>query len=230
MITLDIIQNDPEVPLGNYALFLEEKGIACRTVRPYAGDVLPGVEEVEGAIVLGGAMGVYDTLKYPYLDDVKRFLAEVVAAKKPVLGICLGGQLLADVLGAKITCNSPARERGTLPVSLSEKGLSDPLFAGVPRQFISFQWHNDSFAIPEGADLLASSPVCAGQAFRYGKAAYGTQFHPEVTPQIVTNWSGNTAERAKSTARYLAEFTAREMEYEAASRLILQNFLSIVLN
>ncbi|WP_246525533.1 type 1 glutamine amidotransferase [Geomobilimonas luticola] len=224
---LTIVQNDPEVPLGSYADYLAELAVPYRTVQPSRGEMLPEAEGVAAAIILGGAMGVHDTDRHPFLHEVKHFIAEMVDGEVPLLGICLGGQLLADVLGATVTYNSPHREKGTLPVILTEKGESDPLFAGVSREFVSFQWHNDSFLVPEGGVLLASSPTCPGQAFRYGPVAYGTQFHPEVNRRIIADWSGRTPERMVRTRHYQEEFDLRLREYDAASRRILLNFLNI---
>lgn len=224
---LTIIQNDPEVPLGTYADCLEELAAPYRTVHPCRGEMLPEAEGVAAAIVLGGAMGVHDTDRHPFLRDVKRFIAEMVERVVPLLGICLGGQLLADVLGAMVTYNSPHREKGTLPVILTEEGERDPLFAGMSREFVSFQWHNDSFLVPEGGVLLASSPTCPGQAFRYGPVAYGTQFHPEVNRRIIADWSSWRPSTAARVELFLSEFDARRSEYDLASRRILFNFLNI---
>lgn len=224
---LTIIQNDPDVPLGTYADCLEELAVPYRTVHPYRGEMLPEAEGVVAAIVLGGAMGVHDTDRHPFLRDVKPFIAEMVEREVPLLGICLGGQLLADVLGATVTYNSPHREKGTLPVILTEEGERDPLFAGMSREFMSFQWHNDSFLVPEGGVLLASSPTCPGQAFRYGPVAYGTQFHPEVNRRTIADWSGRTPERRARTRHYQEEFDLQQGEYDAVSRRILLNFLNI---
>jgi len=105
--------------------------------------------------------------------------------------------------------------------------VDDPLFAGMKREFVSFQWHNDSFLVPEGGILLASSPSCPCQAFRYGPVAYGTQFHPEVNRRIIADWSSWTPETAALTGQLLAEYAAREPGYKAASRQILFNFLRI---
>ena len=224
---LIVVQNDPEVPLGTYAGYLEESAVPYRTVQPYRGEMLPEAEGVAAAIVLGGAMGVHDTDRHPFLHDVKRFIAGMVAREVPFLGICLGGQLLADVLGATVTYNSPHREKGTLPVTLTEEGMGDPLFAGVVREFVSFQWHNDSFLVPEGGIHLASSPACPGQAFRYGPVAYGTQFHPEVDRQIIADWSSWRPSTAARAEQFLSDFAVRRTEYDAASHMILLNFLRI---
>lgn len=223
---LVIIQNDPDVPLGAFAGPLAEEGILHRTVRPCAGEALPPLSAVTAALVLGGAMGVHDEDRHPFLAEVKGFIRGCAAQAIPFLGICLGGQLLADALGARVTPNA-CGEKGTLTVRLSPEGRRDPLFTGVPEEFVTFQWHNDCFALPEGAVLLASSPACPGQAFRFGENAYGLQFHPEVDRAIVDLWARETRETAPVAERFLTDFVATQDDYRRASRLLLENFLRL---
>lgn len=224
---LHIIQNDPEVPAGTYGAHIEERGIPCHIVRPYAGEPLPPLNQVSAAIVLGGAMGVHDLAKHPFLADLKRFIRETVDQRTPFLGICLGGQLLADVLGARVTASSPCGEKGTLEVQLTEAGGHDPLFSGIAKSFITFQWHNDSFEIPDGGILLASSPACPNQAFRFGENAYGIQFHPEVDRTIVGLWAKWADKTASNCERFIEEFDRALPAYADASRKILFNFLAL---
>ena len=221
-----ILQNDPEVPAGAYADYLEEMGVPFRLVRPFAGEELPPAGEWTAVIVLGGAMGVHDTAEYPFLAAVTGFIGDVVAAGVPYLGICLGGQLLAHVLGAPVTTGA-CGEKGTHTVTLTSEGENDPLFAGIPSPFVTFQWHNDTFAIPAPGTLLASSPICPHQAFRVGERAWGLQFHPEVNREIVAAWARWSAETASSADRFVAEFAAAEPGFQDASRRLLANFLRI---
>ena len=224
---LVIVQNDNDVPAGDYGLYLTEEGVPFRIVRPCDGEDIPPVSGISGAILLGGAMGVHDVERFPFLHRVKRAIGEWVMAGVPYLGICLGGQLLADVCGGTV---SPGRcgEKGIHPVALLPAGLHDPLFAGVSGAFLTFQWHNDCFSVPEGGVLLSSSPACPGQAFRMGKNAYGFQFHPEVDRSIVELWAGETPETAPFIERYLDEFISSEEQYHRVSRTILRNFLDLV--
>ncbi|GLI38723.1 type 1 glutamine amidotransferase [Geobacter hydrogenophilus] len=221
-----IVQNDPEVPAGAYAHYLEEMGVSFRLLCPFAGEELPPAEEAAAVLVLGGAMGVHDTAKHPFLRAVKGFIAKTVAAGIPYLGICLGGQLLAHVLGAPVTTGANG-EKGTLTVTLTPDGGSDPLFAGISSSFRTFQWHNDTFAIPDGGALLASSPACPHQAFRMGARAWGLQFHPEVTREIVAAWARWSDETAPLADRFVEEFAAAEPDFQDASRRILVNFIRI---
>ena len=222
-----IIQNDPEVPPGNFDDIIRGLNIPCRIVHPYNSEALPPVKEISAAIVLGGAMGVHDTAKHPFLVGVKAFIRECVQRETAFLGVCLGGQLLAETLGGRVTANSPYGEKGTLCVTLTAAGEEDPLFAGIPREFISFQWHNDSFEIPAGGTLLATSAACTGQAFRFGACAWGTQFHPEVDRAIVGCWARWTEETAPHADRFLADFVLKEQTYLEVSHRLLGNFLKL---
>ncbi|HEX2769597.1 MAG TPA: type 1 glutamine amidotransferase [Geobacteraceae bacterium] len=220
-----IIQNDPEVPPGNFAAAINELKVPCLTVHPYIGEVIPPVREVSAAIVLGGAMGVHDTGKHPFLVRVKAFIRECMRTETPFLGVCLGGQLLAEQLGGRVIADSQHAEKGTLPVTLTAAGEEDPLFTGISREFISFQWHNDSFEIPANGTHLAFSVDCPGQAFRIGPCAWGTQFHPEVDCSIVDCWARWTEETAPLADQFLADFARTEQTYLQASRRLLGNFL-----
>ena len=223
---LVIIQNDPEVPLGAFAGYLAEASVPYRTAHPYRGEALPSAGEVTAVMVLGGAMGVHDVDRHPFLRLLKGFIRDCLDAGIPFLGICLGGQLLADVLGAPVASPSLRGEKGTLTVRLTAAGKGDPLFAGVPEEFVTFQWHNDSFGVPAGAVLLASSAACPNQAFRWGGLAWGIQFHPEVDQAIVDCWARWGEETAADADTFLSEFAAREESSRAASRRILTNFLA----
>ena len=224
---IHIVQNDPEVPPGLVGEELDRLGAAWRVVRPDLGEPFPEPATTRGAICLGGAMGANDDRKHPFLAELKAFLREIAGRDIPYLGICLGGQLLASALGADVTSGVHV-EKGTYPVILTPEGADDRLFRGIDREFVSFQWHNDNFAIPEGAVRLASSPGCPNQAFRVGTRVWGVQFHPEVDERIVREWSSWTRETASRTEAIVAEYRAREVEYRWVSRLLMENFLAAV--
>jgi len=220
-----IIQNDPEVPPGTIAENLEAIGIVYAVHHPYNGDPLPDPRDMSALIVLGGAMGANDDARHPFLCELKGFIRKVVAAGIPYFGICLGGQLLAAALGARVASNR-WEELGSLPVELVPTGQGDFLFEGIPRKFITFQWHHDSFDIPDGGVLLASSPLCGHQAFRYGTTAWGVQFHPEVTEQIIRDWCAWDRSTAGRTEELIIAYHVMENEYKAVSRQLLVNFLT----
>lgn len=150
-------------------------------------DAEPSLEGYEGLIVLGGPMNVDEASDYPFLETEVRLIKDAMERGFPILGICLGSQLLAKALGAKVKKN-PEKEIGWYDLSPTEDGTSDPLlstFSGVEK---IFQWHGDTFELPEGAVLLASSPLCSNQAFRLGENIYGFQFHLEVDEPMIERW------------------------------------------
>ncbi len=136
-------------------------------------------------IVMGGPWSVYDD--YRWLEPETRLIRRAVEEEVPVLGICLGAQLIAAALGASVyPCGN--KEIGWYPLDVSDSGRRDPLFSHLEARETVFQWHGDTFDLPAGAELLASSPLCPHQAFRYGRSTYALQFHLEVTAAIAAEW------------------------------------------
>ena len=218
---LHIIQNDPEVPPGNLLDYITIPYIVHHL---YRGDLLPEAGDIAALIVLGGAMGANDDAGYPFLTDLKKLILSVVASRTPYFGICLGGQLLAAALGAKVV-SGRWEELGTLDVSLTSEGGNDRLFNGIAPDFKTFQWHHDSFDIPADGLLLASSAACLHQAFRVGKSAWGVQFHPEVTEAIIRNWCAWSSSTNAITDKMVADFVGITEEYRATSCQLLTNFI-----
>jgi len=214
---VDIIQNDPDVPSGVFAEFLAEWRVPYHILRADLHQELP--PGADAVVVLGGIMGVHDEAAHPFLHRVKDHLVRLLAAGTPLLGICLGGQLLADVAGGIVSSNCRG-EKGLVDLTLTAAGGDDPLFAGIAGRFAAFQWHNDSFTVPPGASHLASSALCPGQAFRLGNA-WGIQFHPEVDGRIVANWSRGTTQRQQ----LIAAFAAAEQTHRAMARRLLATCL-----
>jgi GMP synthase-like glutamine amidotransferase len=219
---LHIIQNDPGVPAGN---ILENLPIQPLVHNLYQGDHLPELRQVSALIVLGGAMGANDDDRHPFLTGLKTFIRQVVAAGIPYLGICLGGQLLAAALEGRVASGRWG-ELGVRQVNLNSEGKQDRLFRGIPGDFCSFQWHQDSFDLPPGAVLLASSADCPHQAFRSGQSAWGLQFHPEVTEKIVRDWCALEGTASSRTEEMVAAFHAEAEEYRATAACLLKNFLA----
>jgi GMP synthase-like glutamine amidotransferase len=222
---LHIIQNDPEVPPGN---ILDHLAVPYAIHHPYRGEPLPAVTAISALIVLGGAMGANDDARHRFLTGLKQLLRSVVAARIPYLGICLGGQLLAAALDAPVVSHR-WEELGTLSVSLTDEGTADPLFNGLAREFATFQWHHDSFDIPAGGVLLATSHACPHQAFRVGEAAWGLQFHPEVTEPILRDWCAWDQSTNGRVEELAAAFSRNEHIYRETSRRLLNNFLMLPL-
>ncbi|TEB13019.1 type 1 glutamine amidotransferase [Pelotomaculum propionicicum] len=139
-------------------------------------------------IVLGGPMNVYEEDAYPYLRQVDLLIKQAVKQGMPVLGTCLGGQLIAKALGAPVTLN-PVQEIGWYLMRLTAEGSKSPFFKDLPGEFPVFHWHSDTFALPGGASHLAETGACANQAFSYGPNVLAVQFHLEITPSIIYDWN-----------------------------------------
>jgi GMP synthase (glutamine-hydrolysing) len=218
-----LVQNDPQCPPGLCAEVIAASGHPFLTVAAHRNAPFPDPSRATGVIVLGGEMGVHDNEEFPHLAQVRDFMSEALRAGTPLLGICLGGQLLSQVAGGSVASPSPHGEQGICRVELNEAGLSDPLFAGVERCFVTFQLHNDSFTVPEGAVLLAGSAVCPSQAFRLGSTAYGFQFHPEVDEAIAAAWGDSST----PPVDFLTPLRAATVPFQVASRAILGNFVTL---
>lgn len=192
---------------------------------------LPDSLEGIGAIIsLGGPMSVYEEDKYRFLQDEGELLKKSIQQEVPILGICLGAQLLARACGAKVK-KAAVSEIGWNKVSLTKFGKNDPLFTALPNELEVFQWHEDTFEIPEGAVHLAASRVCLNQAFRSGKNAYGLQFHIEVTPEMVGSWIKRYAPKgcpAVDARDMLVEAYRRRQAFEKQAGIIYLNFARVI--
>ncbi|HEV2968868.1 MAG TPA: gamma-glutamyl-gamma-aminobutyrate hydrolase family protein [Pirellulales bacterium] len=146
-------------------------------------------EQLAGLIVMGGPMNVDETDRYPFLADEVKWIRQSVDAGLPVLGVCLGSQLLSKALGSRVYPNR-VKEIGWYEIGLTDAARSDQLFGDCRPTETVFQWHGDTFDLPDGAVRLAHSEQCENQAFRFGRVAYGLQFHLEVTPEIIASWLG----------------------------------------
>jgi GMP synthase (glutamine-hydrolysing) len=165
---------------------LRSRGLDLVRVELDEGEPLPDWREFPAIVVMGGPMGAYDDAEHPWLGPEKRLLREAVEADVPVWGVCLGAQLLAAALGARVY-RGERPEVGVLQVELTDDASGDPVFGDAPSSFPTLQWHGDSFDLPAGATLLASSAAYPNQAFRVGRS-YGLQFHLEVPLELATEW------------------------------------------
>jgi len=178
------IQNDPAVTLGYIKEWIEDRNYPLTCTKMYEYGELPPLDSFDLLIILGGKMGSYDEEEFSWLKTEKNFIRECIDANKWVFGICLGVQLLANVLGAKVYPHSH-QEIGWWPLTLTDEALSSPLLTGVPNEFVVFEHHGDTFDLPEGAVRLATSSGCMNQAFSYGDRVIGIQFHPEFTNDMI---------------------------------------------
>ncbi len=221
---LVVVQIDPLVPPGLLLDLIQGGDLPFRLVTLFADDHSLGFEDALAVIVLGGTMSVGDTIEFPFLLSLKEFIQAVVHRGIPYLGICLGGQLLAEVLGGTVHLGKRG-EKGCHQISLTEAGITDPLFSGMPEHFISFQWHGDCFDPPPGTVHLAWSAACPYQAFRHGQTAYGIQFHPEVTWGTVLAWSSEEGDQQMAITK---GFEAVAHAYREVSLKFLGNFLQLI--
>ena len=183
-----VLQHIACEPPGVYEDVLREGGATIHRVELDEGEPLPDWRAFDAVIAMGGPMGACDDAELPWLYEEKRLIAEAVRAGTPFWGVCLGVQLLAASLGARVYAG-PAPEVGLLRVELTEDALEDPVFARLPSDLLTLQWHGDTFDLPAGAVRLAGSPAYPNQAFRVGDAAYGVQFHLEVSPDLAREWA-----------------------------------------
>jgi GMP synthase (glutamine-hydrolysing) len=183
MAKIWVLQHHPVENLGAIADALEDAALAWQYVRVFDRAPIPSdMKGAGGLIVMGGPETVYQLDRYPYLRDEMRLLESALRDNKPILGICLGAQLLAAVLGATVK-RGEYREIGWYPVRLAEAAHDDRLMRGLPVEFMAAHWHSDVFELPSGAAALASSAKTAIQAFRHGEKAYGLLFHAEITEE-----------------------------------------------
>jgi GMP synthase-like glutamine amidotransferase len=193
-----VVQNFENTGLGQIGAALKEAGADIDIRMAHLGDALPQTSAGHDAIVvLGGGQNARDDDKYPYIPALLGLMRDFADTDRAVLGICLGSQLLARAYGAENLIGA-APEFGWRTVSLTDAARTDPVLAAAPESFPIFQWHDDTFTLPDGAVRLAGSEVASNQAFRIGRAAYGVQFHFEADRPLVREWN-------RAFAGYLAE-------------------------
>jgi GMP synthase (glutamine-hydrolysing) len=196
-----ILQHISCEPPGVYEDVMYERGATLHRVEADEGDAFPDWHDFDAIVAMGGPMGAYQTDLFPWLAAEKQLIAEAVRGGTPFFGACLGAQLLADCLGGKVY-SGVKPEVGVMPVELTAAGRTDPVTRRVPAVFPTLQWHSDTFDLPEGAVLLASSPAYESQSFRWGPAAYAVQFHLEVTAAMAAEW-GRVPAYSEALARVL---------------------------
>lgn len=175
------LQHVPFENPGTIIDWARKKGHSLTGTHLYNHETVPAVEQFECLVIMGGPMNIYEEEKYPWLRYEKQFIKEAIEAGKIVLGICLGAQLIADVLGGKVTKN-PEGEIGWLPVKFNKEALKSPLSENFPETVCVFQWHNDTFSsLGSGSVCIAGSQACKHQAFVYKERVVGFQFHLECT-------------------------------------------------
>jgi len=171
--------------LGSIETWAQQAGHNISHTALYDNEPLPDINGVDCLVIMGAPMNIYQEAEYPWLVAEKRFIAEVIDAGKPVLGICFGAQLIADVLGAKVYPNSE-KEIGWFPIEKTTDFPAIPLLEALPNSLEVFHWHGDTFGLPSGAQALFHSAVCEQQGFIYQEKVIALQFHLETTMESAT--------------------------------------------
>ncbi|MGA0542716.1 type 1 glutamine amidotransferase [Neotabrizicola sp. VNH66] len=183
-----IVENTAITHHGQVGVALHERAALVDILRPFRDEALPLRPMADALVVFGGEQSALDDESHPYLPQLADLMAAYAAEDRPVLGICLGSQLLARAFGAENRLGQ-TQEFGWCEVALTGAGQADPVTGALPGRFPIFQWHSDTFTLPPGAVHLAGSDVAPVQAFRIGRATYGTQFHFEANRAVVADWT-----------------------------------------
>jgi GMP synthase-like glutamine amidotransferase len=181
--------------MANIEVWAKNNGHRVSRTLLFKGEEFPLLSDFDLLVIMGGPMGVHDESQYPWLKAEKKFMRQSIATGKMALGICLGAQLLADVLGASVAKN-PQKEIGWFPVRLTPEARKAPVFRGIPDELMAFHWHGDTFEIPKGAVRIASSDACANQAFVLGRII-GLQFHLESSKESIDRLVRNCGNELK---------------------------------
>jgi len=187
------LQHVPFEDTGSLTQDIAANGHSLSTTHWYKGDKAPALDSFDVLIVMGGPMGVYDHDIYPWLTEEKALIADAISAGKKIIGICLGAQLIACVLGAKVTRNAH-REIGWFPLQIAANASDHPVAKYLAECEEVFHWHGDTFELPAQAQLIASSEACTHQAYVIDNQIYGFQFHLETTEASATALIKNCAE------------------------------------
>ncbi len=215
---------------------LRERGTELCRVELDEGEALPDWRDFDAIVAMGGPMSATDDAELPWLTDEKRLIGEAVREGVPFWGVCLGVQLLAASLGARVY-RGPEPEVGLLPVTLTAEARDDPVFAAVTEDLVTLQWHGDTFDLPPEAVKLAGSPAYPNQAFRV-KRAYGVQFHLEVSAEMAREWAEvpeyvTSLERTfgrEGAPAFLTAIEERADEMRGAGRVLFERWLDRVVD
>ncbi len=229
-----VVQHAWEDPPGTLGEIMQEQGILFDTVKVEEGDALPGLTGYDAFVILGGPQHAADDHVHLYLAQEKDLIRQAVAQDIPLLGVCLGGQLLAHTMGAPLQRDAMI-EIGFYEAYLTAEGQHDPLFQGLPATQQVFHWHADTFEVPVGGVLLATGDNASKQAFRLGRRAYGLQYHIELTPDMFDTWIHFHPHRQDAIETLgLERYTKIEQErsvrypvYREHMGILFKNFLSI---
>ncbi|MCW2742529.1 MAG: putative glutamine amidotransferase [Blastococcus sp.] len=233
MPRLLVVQPDPLGRLDRFADWLTEEGLEIRVVRPFVGERVPATLEEDALLVLGGHMSSLDDDGFAWLADIRRLLRASVDSSRPALGICLGGQLMAQAFGGTVTVGDRGVESGVVRVRWRPEARTDELFADLPTPFLAGSMHGDMVrTLPDGAVWLGHTDMYPHQAFRVATSAWGVQFHPEVSLSAFRSWvdatSGDDPEALDRNRRGLRDLERLDDEVVRATRPLAERFAAIV--
>lgn len=208
-----VVQHDREDPAGVVGERIAARGATLVPTLPHEGGSFPeGPEGFDGLVLMGGPMCAADDAGYPYYPRLHKMVRRFHDAGRPILGICLGSQIIARSFGKPVYRNK-VTEIGFCKVDLTEAGRADPMFAGLGDALRPMQWHEDTFDMPDEAVRLATNADCANQAYRIGRSTYAVQFHPEVDRDMVRTW----AKSAKADDATIARLETEMKDHLAAA-------------
>lgn len=217
---------------GTLVSYLENSGHVMRTVSlDHKGTFPRNIDRIKALVILGGPMNVDQEEEYPYLADELGFIKKAIVGNVPVLGICLGAQLIAKALGASVRKNHK-KEIGWSKIRFTPEAKEDLLFKDMTEPLDVFQWHEDTFDLPKGSVLLAGSKDCTHQAFRFKDSVYGFQFHIEVTKEMVIRWIeaylGDEALKGSEGCRILSGFDNLRKDHKDITNKIFENIQNMI--
>jgi GMP synthase (glutamine-hydrolysing) len=227
-----IVENTDITHHGQVGVALHQAGAMIDLYKPWADQWLPLLPDADALVVFGGEQNALADTTHPYLPALAHLMAAFTAVDKPVLGICLGAQLLARAYGADNHIGT-APEFGWCDVALTDAGHDDPVLAGVDARFPIFQWHGDTFTLPQGATHLAASAATQSQCFRMARATYGMQFHFEASRAVVADWTRRFPDLTEAMepgwiATHPVRAATQGAQADATGLRIAQNWVALI--
>lgn len=230
-IKAHIFQHVPFENIGTIADWLQQRNIPYKQTCFYRTDYhFPDINDFDFLIIMGGLMSVHDVEKYPFLTEEKLYIQKALEADKYILGICLGAQLIAEALGAKVTKN-PQKEIGWFPVIWEEKSQKHPLVTNIANGLNVFHWHGETFSLPEQAMHLGRTTACNNQGFLWGGKVLGLQFHLEITEDGILELVENCEHELKGPSSYIQDKKTiiDQMHRCTAANLAMNRLLDVFL-
>lgn len=230
-MTVLFIQHVRNEGPGIFKEVLDEMGVSSHIFESFSHKNFSLPSDCRGVIILGGPMNVDEESKYPFLKEEKKFINDILKKEIPLLGICLGAQLITQVAGGRVF-KADEKEIGWYPIRLTEEGERDLLFQGLPKLFEVFQLHEDTFEIPPKGKRLVTSDGCHNQGFKVGKRGYGLQFHLEADSKMISNWLDANKEdpffdNVNSVDSLKQQTTKKSSTCLAWGKRLFQNFIQL---